>query len=81
MGEGGVRVVPPQFLKALRELCDQRGLLLVFDEVQTGIGRTGELFAYQRTRRDARHHGAGESARRRLSDRRVPCDRGSRARA
>jgi len=49
MGEGGVRVVPPEFLKALRELCDQRGLLLVFDEVQTGIGRTGELFAYQRT--------------------------------
>jgi acetylornithine/N-succinyldiaminopimelate aminotransferase len=48
MGEGGVRVVPPQFLRALRELCDQRGLLLIFDEVQTGIGRTGELFAYQR---------------------------------
>ncbi|MCL4709758.1 MAG: aspartate aminotransferase family protein [Pseudorhodoplanes sp.] len=49
MGEGGVRVVPPQFLKALRELCDQRGLLLMFDEVQTGVGRTGELFAYQRS--------------------------------
>lgn len=48
MGEGGVRVVPPQFLKALREICDQRGILLCFDEVQTGIGRTGELFAYQR---------------------------------
>ncbi|MCZ7641919.1 MAG: aspartate aminotransferase family protein [Pseudorhodoplanes sp.] len=49
MGEGGVRVVPPQFLKALRELCDQRGLLLMFDEVQTGVGRAGELFAYQRS--------------------------------
>jgi acetylornithine/N-succinyldiaminopimelate aminotransferase len=48
-GEGGVRVVPPVFLRALRELCDKNGLLLVFDEVQTGIGRTGELFAYQRT--------------------------------
>ena len=48
MGEGGVRVVEPAFLRALRELCDQRGLLLVFDEVQTGMGRTGELFAYQR---------------------------------
>jgi acetylornithine/N-succinyldiaminopimelate aminotransferase len=47
MGEGGVRVVPSQFLKALRALCDQRGMLLIFDEVQTGIGRTGELFAYQ----------------------------------
>ena len=49
MGEGGVRVVEPSFLRALRELCDLHGLLLVFDEVQTGMGRTGELFAYQRT--------------------------------
>jgi acetylornithine/N-succinyldiaminopimelate aminotransferase len=48
MGEGGVRVVPPEILRALRRLCDQHGLLLVFDEVQTGVGRTGELFAYQR---------------------------------
>lgn len=47
MGEGGVRVVPPAFLRALRELCDQHGLLLVLDEVQTGMGRTGELFAHQ----------------------------------
>ena len=49
MGEGGVRVVPNEFLRALREQCDQHGLLLIFDEVQTGIGRTGALFAYQRT--------------------------------
>ena len=49
MGEGGVRTVEPSFLRALRELCDQHGLLLVFDEVQTGMGRTGDLFAYQRT--------------------------------
>ncbi len=49
MGEGGVRVVAPSFLKALRELCDRHGLLLVLDEVQTGMGRTGELFAHQRT--------------------------------
>ena len=48
MGEDGVRVVVPTFLRALRELCEQNGLLLVFDEVQTGMGRTGELFAYQR---------------------------------
>jgi acetylornithine/N-succinyldiaminopimelate aminotransferase len=48
MGEGGVRVVPREFLRALRRLCDDKGLLLIFDEVQTGIGRTGELFAYQR---------------------------------
>src|SRR6187399_51670 len=46
-GEGGVRVVPNQFLKALREMCDERGLLLIFDEVQTGMGRTGKLFGYE----------------------------------
>jgi len=48
MGEGGVRVVEPSFLRALRELCDHDDLMLVFDEVQTGMGRTGDLFAYQR---------------------------------
>jgi acetylornithine/N-succinyldiaminopimelate aminotransferase len=47
--EGGIRNVPPQFLKTLRQLCDQNGLLLICDEVQTGIGRTGEVFAYQRS--------------------------------
>jgi acetylornithine/N-succinyldiaminopimelate aminotransferase len=46
-GEGGVRAVPPQCLRGLRELCDQHGLLLVLDEVQTGMGRTGKLFAHQ----------------------------------
>ncbi|MCP4737293.1 MAG: aspartate aminotransferase family protein [Bosea sp.] len=47
-GEGGVRSAPSAFYKALRELCDQHGLLLAFDEVQTGMGRTGDLFAYKR---------------------------------
>jgi acetylornithine/N-succinyldiaminopimelate aminotransferase len=47
-GEGGVRSAPPAFFKALRQLCDDNGLLLVFDEVQTGMGRTGDLFAYRR---------------------------------
>src|SRR6202012_4169142 len=47
-GEGGVRGSPQSFFKALRQLCDQHGLLLAFDEVQTGMGRTGELFAYKR---------------------------------
>jgi acetylornithine/N-succinyldiaminopimelate aminotransferase len=46
-GEGGVIVAPLPWLKALRELCDARGLLLVFDEVQTGMGRTGKLFAHE----------------------------------
>ena len=49
MGEGGVRIVEPSFLKALRELCDQHGLMLVFDEVQSGMGRTGALFAHERS--------------------------------
>jgi acetylornithine/N-succinyldiaminopimelate aminotransferase len=48
-GEGGVRVASHEFLRELRELCDANGLLLVFDEVQTGMGRTGDLFAYQHT--------------------------------
>jgi acetylornithine/N-succinyldiaminopimelate aminotransferase len=47
-GEGGVRPVLPQFAKALRQICDERGLLLAFDEVQTGIGRLGEMFGYQK---------------------------------
>ena len=46
-GEGGVRVASVAWLKALREICDQRGLLLVLDEVQCGMGRTGKLFAHE----------------------------------
>ena len=46
-GEGGVRAVPEQCLKGLRDLCDAHGLLLIFDEVQCGIGRTGKLFAHE----------------------------------
>ncbi|MEL6318263.1 MAG: aspartate aminotransferase family protein, partial [Pseudomonadota bacterium] len=46
-GEGGVRVVPPQCLKGLRDLCDRHGVLLIYDEVQSGMGRTGKLFAHE----------------------------------
>ena len=46
-GEGGYHVPPPDFLPALRELCDRYGILLVADEVQTGMGRTGKLFAVE----------------------------------
>jgi 4-aminobutyrate aminotransferase len=46
-GEGGYHVPPPGFLPALRELCDRHGMLLVADEVQTGMGRTGKLFAVE----------------------------------
>jgi acetylornithine/N-succinyldiaminopimelate aminotransferase len=46
-GEGGVRVPDDDFLPGLRKLCDERGMLLALDEIQTGIGRTGKLFAYE----------------------------------
>jgi acetylornithine/N-succinyldiaminopimelate aminotransferase len=46
-GEGGIRPLPPQCLKGLRDLCDQHGLLLILDEVQCGVGRTGKLFAHE----------------------------------
>ncbi|WP_417243355.1 aspartate aminotransferase family protein [Celeribacter sp.] len=46
-GEGGIRVVPDQCLKALRDLCDATGTLLIFDEVQCGVARTGKLFAHE----------------------------------
>jgi predicted acetylornithine/succinylornithine family transaminase len=46
-GEGGVNCPTEGYLKALREICDEKGLLLIFDEVQVGMGRTGKLFAYE----------------------------------
>jgi acetylornithine/N-succinyldiaminopimelate aminotransferase len=48
-GEGGVRCPAADFLKQVRALCDEAGLLLIFDEIQTGMGRTGTLFAYEHT--------------------------------
>ncbi len=46
-GEGGVRCPDEDYLKAVRKICDETGTLLIFDEIQTGMGRTGQLFAYQ----------------------------------
>jgi predicted acetylornithine/succinylornithine family transaminase len=46
-GEGGINIPPKEFLVGLRELCHEHGMLLIFDEVQSGFGRTGEWFAYQ----------------------------------
>ena len=46
-GEGGIRPVDDEYLKGLRAICDEYGLVLQFDEVQTGVGRTGKLFAYE----------------------------------
>ncbi|MCX6353885.1 MAG: aspartate aminotransferase family protein [Candidatus Aureabacteria bacterium] len=47
-GEGGIKVARPEYFVAVRRLCDSKGILLIMDEVQTGMGRTGEYFAYQR---------------------------------
>lgn len=44
-GEGGFYVAPPELMRALRQVCDEHGILLIYDEVQTGFGRTGKLFA------------------------------------
>jgi len=46
-GEGGLTPILPEFLRALRRICDEHGLLLIFDEIQCGVGRTGKLFAYE----------------------------------
>jgi acetylornithine/N-succinyldiaminopimelate aminotransferase len=46
-GEGGIRVVPEQCLKGIREFCDENKILLILDEVQCGVGRTGKLFAHE----------------------------------
>src|SRR5439155_20104953 len=49
-GEGGVHVASPEFLPAAREICDAAGALLILDQVQTGMGRTGRMFAAERWR-------------------------------
>jgi len=46
-GEGGIRVIPDDVMQALRKICDENGILLVFDEIQCGMGRTGKLFAHE----------------------------------
>lgn len=48
-GEGGVKPLRQEYLQGIRDLCDKHGLLLIFDEIQTGLGRTGTLFAYEQS--------------------------------
>ena len=72
-GEGGVVVPRADYLKRVRDWCDRNKLLLILDEVQTGMGRTGRFFALRARRHQARHRDAGEGARRRASDRRDDC--------
>ena len=47
MGEGGIKVIPNWCIKAMRELCNKKGILLILDEVQCGIGRSGKFFAFE----------------------------------
>ena len=47
-GEGGIHPATQEFMEGVRRLCDQHDMLLIFDEIQCGMGRTGELFAYQK---------------------------------
>ena len=64
-GEGGIRPVSQEFFAAARELAQSTGALLIADEIQSGLGRTGKWFAYQHLRHSAGHHHAGQAARRR----------------
>jgi len=50
MGEGGIKIIPDWCLKGLRKLCDQKNILLILDEVQCGIGRTGDFFAFEKSK-------------------------------
>ena len=70
-GRGRRAPVPPEHLRKLRQLCDEHGLLLIFDEIQSGMGRTGALPRERMVGRLAGHRDAGEGARRRLPRRRV----------
>ena len=71
-GEGGVRPLPTETLEEARALADEHDAMLVFDEVQTGVGRTGEFFAWQAHGVEARRGHAREGARERPPDRRAP---------
>ncbi len=76
-GEGGIRPGTHEFLAGLRAACDEHDLLLVFDEVQCGVARTGQALCLPAFRGRARHHGLGQGDRRRLPDGRLPGERES----
>ena len=61
-GEGGIRPLSPEFLQTARQLCDRTGALLILDEIQCGLGRTGQYFAYQHYGIQARHRHGRETA-------------------
>ena len=66
-GEGGFHPAPTELLEALRKICDEHGILLIADEVQTGFARTGKMFGIENSRRRARPRHHRQVARRRLS--------------
>ena len=70
-GESGIHPIPAEVIVAAREACDRHGALLMFDEIQCGMGRTGTLWAYRAARRAARRDDARQGARRRPADRRL----------
>ena len=70
-GEGGVNPATAEYFAAVRRICDERGLLFMVDEVQTGFGRTGEWFGFQHMGVRARRRHDGEGAGQRCPDRRV----------
>ena len=78
--EGGILLPPPGYLQELRRLCTDTGTVLIFDEVQTGIGRTGTFYAFENEGRGPRRGHAGQGAGGRRADRRHARQRGGRAR-
>ena len=70
-GESGIHPLDPDLLAAAREACDAHGALLIFDEIQCGMGRTGTLWAMAAARGDARRDDGGQGSRRRAADRRL----------
>ena len=77
-GEAGVWPATDQFLQELRALTKEHGLLLIVDEIQTGMGRTGKLFHYEHAGHRARHHDARQGHRRRRAAGRAARDRSMR---
>ena len=61
-GEGGINIATAEFLQALRRLCDEHEAVLIFDEIQCGLGRTGDLWAHSFAGHFAGHHDPGETA-------------------
>ena len=67
-GEGGVHQIDPEFAQTITDICKSKGILLIVDEVQTGIGRTGTRYAYEQTNLEARYHYACQRIRWRIPD-------------